>query len=160
MKLMVPPTWDELMDDDVYAAYVRRRPRLPVNIDHGQPWLVVARRFPDTDRPLWGLKRYADYADAYRFVRGKLRDREFEDMAIVCRPKLWKPPVGFTWNQSKFGWCGRCRRPSMFTNTMKHHALRDAPALATEDGNRCHYCGAREIFASRQFRPRKAPVKE
>lgn len=153
MKLLMPPTWTELLDNQVYRTYVKKRPRLPVNVSHGFPWLVVARRPESATRPTWGLKMMGDYADAYYRVRDILAAGEFEDAAIISRRKLFAPPTGFRWNRSKFSWCGRCRRPSMFTNTTRHHALRNAPALATEDANRCHFCGAREIFAAR-FSPR------
>lgn len=154
MKILIPPTWDELMENPVYAAYVRKRPRLPDNIAHGEPWMIAAHRVSGSQRPSWATKRVADYVTAYRRVDALLDSGEFDDAAIISLRKLWIPPQGFFWKRDKFAWCGRCRRPTLYRNVTKHHALGREPVLATEDGLRCYYCGAREIFAGRA-KPRR-----
>lgn len=149
LGLLTPPTYDELMQDEVYRSWAKRRPRLPVNVSHGTPWMIVARRHEDSPGATWALKKEADYADAFRRVRKLLNSGEFVDAAIVSRRVLYKPPMGFEWNANRFTWCGRCRRPSLFREVSRHHALRQAPALTDDDPQRCYYCGARQVFAGR-----------
>lgn len=157
MKLLVPPNWDELMEDPIYSAWVRRVPRLPLNVSHGQPWLIVARRRPEASGATWATKNMSVYADAYRRVRRMMLAGEFEDIAIVSKRMLFRPPIGFTWNTNRYSWCGRCRRPSVFQHSWSHFALRGAPVLAEIDVQRCYYCGAREVFAGR-MKPRRRKV--
>lgn len=154
MKLLVPPTWDELMNDLVYASWVRRIPKLPENIAHGDPWMIVARRRESASGTTWGTKKMPVYADAYRRVQRMRTTNEFEDFAIVSLRKLFRPPIGFTWNTNRFSWCGRCRRPSTFRFAYSHFALKGALVLAEVDIHRCFYCGAREVFAGR-MKPRR-----
>lgn len=154
MRLLVPPTYEELLEDPVYASYAKKRPRVPENVRHGNPWMIVARRRPDAEGATWALKMMPDYADAYRRVSKLLESGKFEDVAIVSRRVLFKPPKGFDWNTGLFAWCGRCRRPSLFRECTRHHALRNAPVLTEDEPERCYYCGARRVFAGR-FRPRR-----
>lgn len=154
LKLLIPPTWGELMEDPLYKSWVRRVPRLPENVAQGMPWMIIARRTLESPGTTWALKKMPAYGDAYRRVRSMLSTHEFEDIAIVSRRMLFRPPRGFSWNTNRFSWCGRCRRPSLFRYAPKHFALRDAPALAEVDINRCYYCGAREVFAGR-MKPRR-----
>jgi len=159
MKLLVPPTWDELMKDPIYSAWAKRVPRLPVNVAHGEPWMIVARRRSEAPGSTWALKNMPVYADAYRRARRMMSTRrdEFEDIAIVSKRMLFRPPIGFSWNTNRYSWCGRCRRPSVFQPAFRHFALRNAPVLAEIDIERCYYCGAREVFAVR-MKPRRKKV--
>lgn len=151
MRLLVPPTWLELMEDEVYSSYVRKRPRLPENIQHGDPWLIVARRFEEIPGARWATKLMDDYAEAYKRVRRLLQDGQWEDVSIVSRRKLFKPPVGFTWNTNKFQWCGRCRRPTLFRVCSKHHALPILKTMDLEPEHRCYFCGVRHEFNGRHY---------
>ena len=159
MKLLVPPTFCDLVADPVYRVYVKRLPVLPVNVRHGYPWAVYAQRHPNVSGAKWAGKMHTTYADAFRQAVDLLKKvnddgvKIWVDAAVVSRRTLIGPPVGFRWDTGRFSWCGRCRRPSLFTHVETHHGLRNAPALATENIERCYYCGAREIFASRGFRP-------
>jgi hypothetical protein len=156
-KLIVPPSWEELMDNEVYASWAKRRPKLPVNLSHGEPWMIVARRHSETPGATWATKRMPVYDDAFRRARRMLATHDFEDIAIVSRRMLFRPPIGFTWNTSRYSWCGRCRRPSVFSFAWTHFALRGAPVLAEINIERCYYCGAREVFAGR-MKPRRKKV--
>jgi len=120
------------MEDPVYSAWVRRVPKLPVNIAHGDPWMIIARRRSEAPGATWALKKMPVYADAYRRVRKMVVHEHdvFEDVAIVSRRMLFRPPLEFRWNTNRFSWCGRCRRPSLFQHAWSHFALRDAPVLA------------------------------
>jgi hypothetical protein len=155
MKLVVPPSWEELLEDEIYASWIKRRPRLPENVSHGMPWMIVARRTSETPGATWAIKKMSSYEDAYHRVRKLLATHQYEDVAVVSRRMLFRPPIGFTWNTNRYSWCGRCRRPSIFTHAWTHFALRDAIVLAEIDTERCYYCGAREVFAGR-MKPRKA----
>jgi hypothetical protein len=154
MKLIIPPTWDELMSDPIYAGWVRRVPKLPENVAHGEPWMIVARRRSEAPGTTWALKNMPVYADAYHRARRLLKSDEFEDVAIISKRMLFRPPIGFSWNTNRFSWCGRCRRPSVFQHSWKHFALKGAAVFAEINTERCHYCGAREVFAGR-MKPRR-----
>jgi hypothetical protein len=145
------------MQDDVYRSWVKRRPRLPLNISHGDPWMIVARRHSEAPGSTWAVKNMPSYVDAYHRVCRLLATGDFEDAAIVSKRMLFRPPIGFSWNTSRYSWCGRCRRPSRFEYAPTHFALRGAPALAEIDIHRCYYCGAREVFAGR-MKPRRRKV--
>jgi hypothetical protein len=135
------------MDDPVYRAWVKRVPKLPENVAYGNPWMIVARRTSEAPGATWALKNMPVYADAYRRVRRMLATGEFEDVAVVSRRMLFRPPIGYSWNTNRYSWCGRCRRPSTFHFAYSHFALRKATVLAEIDVHRCYYCGAREVFA-------------
>ncbi len=149
MTILKPPTWFELMDDDVYRAYARKRPRLPVNVSYGTPWVIVARRPENSSRPTWALKMMDDYALAYHRSKTIMATGDYEDIAIVSRRKLFKPPVGLMWDDTRFSWCGRCRRPTMFREMYKHPMMRHFAAVSLDESRRCYYCAAREILAGR-----------
>jgi hypothetical protein len=157
LKMTVPPSWDELMNDPIYRAWIKRVPKLPVNVAHGEPWMIVAKRTSEAPGASWATKKMTVYADAYRRVRRMSLTDEFEDLAIVSRRMLFRPPMDFTWNTNRYSWCGRCRRPSTFRFAYSHFALRGAPVLAELDIHRCYYCGAREVFAGR-MKPRRRKV--
>lgn len=152
MRLLVPPSWLELLEDDVWSSYVRKRPRLPENIQHGSPWLIVARRFEEMPGARWATKLMPEYVDAYKKVHRLLRSGQWEDVSIVSRRKLFKPPVGFTWNANKFQWCGRCRRPTLFRVCSQHHALPFLKQIPeAEPDYRCYYCGVRHEFNGKHY---------
>lgn len=149
MRLLVPPSMTALWDDDVYRAYLERNPRIPDNLKHGQPWMLVAHRPHGSGKPPWGHKLFTRYFDALDYGLDLL-DRHYDDVSIVSRRKLFRPPVDFVWGH-QFAWCGRCRRPTLFRNPKgdkPHHALRNASAIITstlEDLHRCYYCGMRRV---------------
>lgn len=152
--LYTPPTYDELMENRVYRAWARKRPKLPANVSAGLPWLVIARRTPEAAGSTWALKKEALYADAYQRAFRTIQKPDFHDVAVVSRRMLFRPPRGFIWDTGAFNWCGRCRRPSVFFEQLRHPALNGALMLSWDDLNRCYYCGARESFAGRMM-PRK-----
>lgn len=148
MRILVPPSMTNLWDDPLYRAYMERRPKLPDNLKHGTPWMLVAHRKPHEDGPPWGHRLFTDYFEALDYGL-ELLDDAYDDISVVCRPKMFKPALNFTW-EPRFTWCGRCRRPTLFRkpprNGRPHHALRNARAIitdTTEDLHRCYYCGAR-----------------
>lgn len=145
MRLLVPPTLRELREDPIYARYIGRNPRLPENVRGGMPWQIVARRHVEAPGSTWALKLMPSYADAYRRVLRMIEDTQWEDMAIVSRRTLFKPPVGFTWDEGRFRWCGRCRRPTLFRFMRSHPALKNAPVLTDDEPFRCYYCGMRQV---------------
>lgn len=151
----MPPDIRSLLEDNVYQKYFNRVPKLPENIRHGNPWRIVARRMPGAPGAIWALKDVPTYADAWRRVGIMMGTADWEDIAIVSRRKTFRPPVGFEWNTSRYEWCGRCRRPSIFRPMERHPAMRDAIVLTVDEAVRCFYCGARRTIAtSSLFRPR------
>lgn len=161
LRLVVPPTLAELLEDSTYAAWFRRNPLMPPNVRSATPWQIIARRVPDAHGSTWALKMMPAYADAYRRVRSMLRDAQWEDVAICSRAAMFRPPFDFEWG-SRFHWCGRCRRPSLFQPMQIHpimrgqmdSALLHAIMLATETPERCYYCGVRRSSMP-HYRPRR-----
>lgn len=153
--LYKPPTYLDLMEDRVYRAYARRRPRMPENVSHGMPWFVIARRHADASQRTWALKNVPSYEAGYRLAFKVIQRDDIEDVSIVSKRTLFRPPRGFVWNPDEYTWCGRCRRPSVFFIQWRHPALNGATVLSDEDPERCYYCGARQVFAGRMG-PRRA----
>lgn len=139
----------ELLADKHYRKFVQRNVSLPLNVQHGQPWMIMARRVPDVDRPTWARKLMPTYKDAYYKMRELVEDPGFEDVSIISRRVLFGPPLGFTWSTGRYAWCGRCRRPTTFTYALRHPALAGSPVLSFEDPFRCFYCGMREVSMPR-----------
>lgn len=159
LRLVVPPTLPQLLEDDVYARYFRRDPVMPVGAPRVDPWQIIARRAPDAPGSTWAVGRMPSYADAYRRVRRMAGSSEWEDVAICSRGVMFRPPLDFEWNL-RFHWCGRCRRPSLFQPMLMHpvvasqidDSLRAAAMLVSEKPERCYYCGM-----SRSGMPRYSP---
>src|SRR5688500_13269327 len=143
MKQWAPPTLNNLLEDPVYRAYVKRVPFLPENLRHGSPWAVWAQR----TNGRWAGGMFATYADAWRVVVKAVRSENVRDVALVSRRWLFSAPEGFVWDDRTFEWCGRCRRPTTFVTQYTHHALKGVP-LSEEDPRRCYYCGVRKAFSS------------
>lgn len=150
MRILTPPSLRMLWDDDTYRSFLERKPRLPTNLQHGQPWMVAARWTDDyiyemNKSRAWAHRNYCDYFQALDFALELLDRRAIADVAVISRRKLYQPFVNFTW-EPRFSWCGRCRRPTLFRKTSAaHHALRNAPAITLEDPYRCYYCGMRRV---------------
>lgn len=161
MRLIVPPTLAELLEDEIYARYFRRNPRVPDNPLSRSPWQIIARRHPDAPGATWGRQLMPTYADAHRRARTMLGDRQWEDVAICSRAIFFKPPVGFTWSTGRYSWCGRCRRPTLFREMKSHPilnlsldaALRHAIMVSKETPERCYYCGVKQTSMPR-YKPR------
>lgn len=142
MKLITPPTFHDLYDDPVFKRYVHARPRIAVATH--EPWVVLARRSGTIEAPRWAMRPFVDYREALDKALS-LDPGKFDDVAIICKPKLWRPPMDFTWSHP-FIWCGRCRRPSRFimmARPERHPMLRNAPAITRDEPYRCYYCGMR-----------------
>lgn len=156
MRLVVPPTLTELLENETYAAWFKRDPRMPGSVRRDAPWQIIARRTPGAPGATWAVRRMPSYADAYRRARRMLGDPEWEDVAVCSRAVMFRPPRGFEWS-SRFHWCARCRRPSLFQPTRLHPvtasqvsaALRSAIMLVPEKQERCYYCGIRRVALPR-----------
>jgi hypothetical protein len=148
-RLLVPPTMSELMEDSIYVKFIKRNVTLPLNVQHGNPWMIMARRAPEIDKPTWARKLMPTYRDAYFKMKELLDNPEFTDVSVISRRVLFAPPAGFRWSRGRYQWCGRCRRPTLFQYAIKHPALVGAIVLSTEDSYRCVYCGVKQSFMPR-----------
>src|SRR3982750_573505 len=119
---MKPPRLSELLDDPVYRRYVKTIPTLAPSLTFGHPWAVWGR----TKAGPWRGSTFPTYRDGWAVVVKKIRNQDYEDVAIISRRQLFAPPAGFYWDRP-FEWCSRCRRPTMFGIRPRHHALRQAP---------------------------------
>lgn len=162
LRLVVPPTLAELLEDDVYAAWFRRNPVMPSVVPGADAWQVIGRRVAEAQGATWAVARVPSYADAYRRARRMLKDPQWEDVAACSRAVMFRPPVGFSWATGRFGWCGRCRRPTLFRE-MKIHpvlrgqlddSLRRAIMVSKETPERCYYCGMSRAGMPR-YKPRR-----
>ena len=148
LKIRSAPSMPELLSDEVFGGYMRKRPRLPETSSFGSPWRILAQRVTDDDTPRWALAETATYDDAYRRMNKLLgQSDKWADVTIISKRKFWMPPKDFTWDPV-LDWCGRCRRPTMFKVMWKRHpALRDAPVVQYgDDLHRCIFCGVRQGF--------------
>jgi hypothetical protein len=139
----------ELMENPVYGKFIKRNVTLPVNVQSGMPWMIMARRTPEAEGSPWARKLMPDYKASYFKMKELLSDSDFSDVSIISRRMLFAPPLGFVWPVKKYPWCGRCRRPTVFQYALKHPALNGAPVLSYEDPWRCLYCGMRQISMPR-----------
>ena len=151
-RLLVPPTMDELFESPIYRKFIQKNVRLPVNVQHGNPWMLMVRRTPEYAGATWGRRLMPTYKEAYFMMRDFLNDPTVQDVSIISRRVLYGPPPGFEWQSRKFPWCGRCRRPTQFHYMLKHPALNGAPVLTYDNPFRCVYCGMRESAMPR-YRP-------
>jgi hypothetical protein len=138
---MKPPSLHTLLEDPLFRAYMKQVPDLSPNLAHGSPWAVWART---TDEPArWRGGKFTTYRDAWTATVKAVRNTDrYQDVALVSLRQFFPPPEGFHWDYN-FEWCSRCRRPSYFAYRPRHHALRNAPVLTSEDALRCFYCGVR-----------------
>lgn len=149
-----PPTLRELLVNPLYKAYFKKPVSDPPGVALNNPWQVWAYN-GDTER--WGSRLCTTYADAYDFTRKLYRDHAYVDLCIVSRARIHELPRQFKltelWDPYRFDWCGRCRRPTIFRYTDKpHRALRNAPAITTDEPFRCYYCGVRKVLAGRPLK--------
>lgn len=153
LRLVVPPTLSELLEDDVYARYFSRNPIL--GGDPGpSPWRLVARRHEDDDRAPWAIKDFPSFAEARRRALRVVGSGRYRDACVVSRRTFFRPPVGFAWDHLRFRWCGRCRRPTIFREMRGHPALRGAAVVDRDPISRCYYCGVRETMMP-EYLPRE-----
>lgn len=161
-----PPNMRSLLEDPVFRAYMKTIPPAHNANTHGQPWQVWVR----TDRGTWMTKRFDTYRDAWPVFVRYMKDNP--DASLTSRRVFYGPPgewykvkvrrtptvadpqpyrIESRWRQTfhwdiGLEWCGRCRRPTYWVPlSSTHHALRNAPAVTTEDNVRCVYCGIRWI---------------
>lgn len=148
LKIRTAPPMPELLSDEIYSAYMRKRPRLPESAQHGSPWRILAKRVSVDEKTSWALRDMPTYDDAYRRMLKLLAQPDkWADVVIISKRRFYSPPKGFEWD-TKLDWCGRCRRPTMFKVMWKRHpALRDAPVVQySDDLHRCVFCGVRQGF--------------
>lgn len=150
LELMRPPDIRTLLRDDVYAAFMRRRPKLSPHLLHeslSPPWQVWV--LTTTDK--WRRAEFGTYDEAYGLMKRQLELDSVADLAIVCKRRLIGPPIGFEWS-GNHAWCGRCRRPTLFTKKYNHRALR-GHEITYDEPIRCFYCGIRQA-ATPRYSPR------
>lgn len=143
LTIVHPPTMRVLLEDDTFAKYMRRVPRLPDNLLHtygNPPWLLWAE-FEDGT---WKRARVAEYRDAYSKMKRLLKNTKVRDVSLVSRRMMFAPPMDFNWQSRKFPWCARCRRPSMFRFALKHHAI-EIVDYTFDEPYRCYYCSIRQV---------------
>lgn len=137
-----PPTIHELMDNPLYVSYLRKIPRIPANIAHGNPWMLVSRIVTDDGRNGWTIKYFETYRDMWPVFVSRFKNPRYLDLSLVSRRKFFTPPQHLVWDPS-YDWCPRCRRPSTFIEKPKHHALKGIDYRTTEEPFVCYYCGIR-----------------
>lgn len=150
VRSVIPPDLRTLLRNPTYKRYFLTPPRIVACQIIGQPWQVYAKYVvagPEGDPEIrWRGGRFRTYADAFAVAKRQLKAAD--DVAIVSRAVLYPPPPGLRW-APHMDWCGRCRRPTIYAVRPRHHALRAAPVLTTDEPFRCYYCGARRVFAGR-----------
>ena len=161
----------DLLEDEDYKAFFIKNVKLPPHLLNGKRWRLWVQLKRNRQ---WKKKDFASYADAFKYFRAS-RDHIL-DAAIGCPGYEFKPPskvvrvkgkyhVGndgvrrqvtklVTWKpklplgeEEAHNWCPYCRRPTVFRQFSKHHAL-----LASHTGGvgidnrllRCTICGASE----------------
>lgn len=147
LRIRSAPTMRDLMSDEIYAAYMSKRFKLPPAAYHGNPWRILAQRVTDDDKTIWAVRDEPTYVNAHHRLTKLLEQSKWTEVVLISRIKFFAPPRGFEWDP-KLDWCGRCRRPTMFKVMWKRHpALRDAPVVQYgEDLHRCMFCGVRQGF--------------
>lgn len=142
-----PPNIRTLMEDPVFAKFMRTRPRMPASaLDPRIPPAWVVWVLTSTDK--WQKKEVRSYDEAYRIFKKLLPSSRVQDIAIVSKRVMLGPPVGYSWSSSKFPWCARCRRPSLFLESLSHRAL-GAAEFTEDEPIRCYYCGIRRAALPR-----------
>lgn len=145
LRLVVPPTLLELLEDETYERYFSRLPLLYG--DPGPtPWRLMARRHENDQRSSWAIKDYAGYGDARRRALRLVGSGQYRDVSVVSRRTFFRPPLDFRWDDRRWSWCGRCRRPTRFREMRGHPALRGAAVVDHDLISRCYYCGIRETM--------------
>lgn len=142
LTLITPPNIRVLMEDAAFRKMMRTRPRLPANLLRPQlspPWLVWVL----TTGGKWKKGNFSTYDEAYKKFKEMLEREGTEDVCITSKRFLMPPPEGFRWQSSKFPWCPRCRRPSLFQYKLNHRGI-DFPEIVTDEPIRCFYCGIRQ----------------
>jgi hypothetical protein len=167
------PSMRSLMEDPLFRQYMKKPPRLPMNLRTGNPYQLWVRR----ENGNWGTTLRPTYADAWRVFlhHYKAGDR---DVTLMSRRVFFAPPgewyrvkirldkarvspsTGevtthrlewrwrqlFFWDDTDLHWCGRCRRPVYWQPLYEgHHAIRRMVAFTEEDNYRCNICGIRYV---------------
>lgn len=142
-SLRYPPTLRSLLTDERYEQYFRRNVKLPQSISPNPRWQVMAETIDGTWKR--GMRHTAK--EAIDLTLSLLEDETIRDAAIISRGKLFKAPSFIAEHMGPGEeWCGRCRRPTLFTRYARRHpALRHAPVIV-EGIRRCYFCGIREDF--------------
>lgn len=158
LEINRPPTLRVLLEDPIYKGMIRRRPKLPANLQRDmlspawQVWVL-------TESERWRKGEFPTYDDAYRVMKKHLDREDILDVAVVSKRYLMPPPLGFRWQARKYPWCPRCRRPSLFTVSYNHRALRGVEAVTFDEPLRCFYCGIRQAaFPRYGYRAKSEPV--
>lgn len=168
--MATPPTIRDLMDDPVYRSYMRTPPVTIGNpsLTFGQPWQIWVQTRDDR----WKTGRFSTYPQAFNMMARAVKAPNASDVALVSR-RVFFPPPGvweqykvkvrrrdgsvvietrerwvqtFIFDDIRFEWCPRCRRPTEFRWLhWTHHALRQQPCLTEDDPHRCMYCGIRRV---------------
>lgn len=152
-------TMRELLEDPIYKKWIRTTPQLHVFSASGKPWRVWAQRKRGGG---WSRREFATYVEAFNFMARLLRD-EFHDATVCSKIHGFQPPVvrdkrtqqkrhhvpGKPGQSDKHMWCPHCRRPTVFTTFLKHHAF-DRLLYNTYTA-RCAICGIAET-AIRHYR--------
>lgn len=150
----------DLLKDPVYRKWFGKVPYLPPACRGGKPWYVYIQREEDGK---WARGSFETYAAAYKYVADK--GRKSHNFAIVSKTKTYLPPVYrptvivkgreekgafkryWTNYPANHNWCPYCRRPTIFREFVRHHAItpiHSALGLSILDPMvRCSICGIR-----------------
>lgn len=143
LTVVTPPTLAELLETPTYKHYFLTIPRLGSSCI-SEPWQMWGKKHSGT----WATKRFNDYREAVKFTRQCMKDTEtFEDVSLTCRPSLFYPDLTDSIGQRaqlSHEWCGRCRRPTQWVRSPRHHALKKAVVISDPFEPRCYFCGIRE----------------
>lgn len=161
-------TLRELLADDKYKEYFLKVPVLPDIARTAPPWRLYVQREASAS---WARKDFETYREAFKRLKS-LGISEIHDATIQSRAHAYYPPLRrvkivrngqvlidpktkkpltriIYWKaqlpgeESPHRWCPYCRRPTIFTWFMKHHAFpRGTPMDPSQ--RRCTICGASE----------------
>lgn len=150
-----------LLKDPIYRKWFAKVPYLPKSARGGQPWYLYLQRGQDGR---WSRAGLTTYAAAYKWVVN--HHGEVHDFAIVSKRKSYLPPiyrpkveingkmeparkkVYWTNYPSNHNWCPYCRRPTIFREFTKHHAInpvhKSMGLFSMGPQIRCTICGIRQ----------------
>lgn len=141
-------TLREYLQDPIFKKWMMRLPVHQFEHPSGLPWRVWAQR----DRGgKWAKRDFATYSEAFNFMVKKLLRGGFHDFAVSARiEEFWPPAVRRGIRRERYipavpgqhelhRWCPHCRRPTVFTSFLKHHAFAGWSSITS--ARRCSICG-------------------
>lgn len=164
-----------LLEDKTFDKFFRTTPHLyPIQVEPDRlTWRVWIK---SSDTTSWRKRDVTNYQVGVRTILDRLED--LHDAALQCRGRsygppdrrirlmsggkpllhadgspqikrtVWRLPVDLARQYGHHDWCFQCRRPTVFTYFINHHAFRGTllESLASNDVRRCTLCGMAHSF--------------